>query len=197
MYPRERTLSLWHGVVVGFDGTDRARCAVRWAAGDCAARGCPLHVVRVVVYNTPTAVAGWLPLLTGPDEYERDLIEDQLVAEVSACRLAHPGLEVYAAMHDGAPCARLAEHADQVGADVLAVGRSGLGAVARLVLDSTGAELIRTTRRPVVVVRDPTPVQHAAMATGYAPVVAFLDDRGRARGFSRSRPTWRAAGVPV
>lgn len=177
MFPAERTVALWQGLVVGFDGTDRARCAVRWAAGEAAARRCPLHVVRVVVHHTPAVVAGWAPVLTGPDECERDLIEDELVAEVDACRAAHPGLEVHAAMHDGAPYARLSEHADQVGADVLAVGCTDLGTLSRLVFGSTGAELIRTTERLVIVVRDLTPVQQAAMATGYAPVVALLDDR--------------------
>lgn len=177
MFPAERAVTLWHSVVVGFDGSDRARCAVRWAADEAAARGCPLHVVRVVVHSTPTVAAGWVPMLAGPDECERDLIEDQLVAEADVCRAAHPGLEIHIAMHDGAPYARLADHADQVGADVLAVGSSDLSAVSRLVFGSTGAELVRTTRRLVVVVRDLTPVQQAAMATGYAPVVALLDDR--------------------
>jgi nucleotide-binding universal stress UspA family protein len=112
MYAAERTVSVWHGIVVGFDGSDRARCAVRWAAGEAAARGCPLHVVRVVVHHTPTVIAGWVPELVGPDELERDHIEDQLLAEVDACRAAGVDLEVHAAMHDGAPYARLAEHAD-------------------------------------------------------------------------------------
>jgi nucleotide-binding universal stress UspA family protein len=177
MFPAERMMALWHGIVVGFDGSDRARCAVRWAAAEAAARHCPLHVVRVVVHHTPALAAGWVPVLTGPDQCERDLIEDQLLAEVDACGAAVPGVEVHAAMLDGAPYARLAEHADQVGADVLAVGSSDPGTLSRLVFGSTGADLIRTTRRLVVVVRDLTPVQQAAMATGYAPVVALLDDR--------------------
>lgn len=177
MFPPERMSGSWQGVVVGFDGTDRARCAVRWAAAECAVRYCPLHIVRVVAHHTPVAAAGWWPALTEPDELARDLVEDQLLAEVDACRAEYPDLEVHAAMQDGAPYARLAEHADQVGADVLAVGSSDLGGVSRLVLGSTGAELIRATRRRVFVVRDLTPVQQAAMATGYAPVVALLDDR--------------------
>lgn len=177
MFPAERPPGPWHGVVAGFDGTDRARCAVRWAAAEAAARRCPLHVVRVVVHHTPAVVAGWLPVLIGPYEVEWELIEDELLAEVDACRATHPGLEVHAAMHDGAPYARLAEHADQVGAEVLAVGSSDPSVMSRLVFGSTGAELVRTTKRLVVVVRDLTPVQEAATVTGYAPVVAVLDDR--------------------
>jgi nucleotide-binding universal stress UspA family protein len=177
MFPAERTAALWQGLVVGFDGTERARYAVHWAAGEAAARRCPLHVVWVVVQHPPAVAAGWVPMLSGPDESERDLIEDQLLAEVDACRAAHPDLEVHAVMHDGAPYVRLAEHADRVGADVLAVGSSDPGVVSRFVFGSTGGELVRTTRRLVVVVRELTLVQEAAVATGYAPVVALLDDR--------------------
>jgi nucleotide-binding universal stress UspA family protein len=173
----EPMMSLWLGVVAGFDGTDRSRCAVRWAAGECATRRCPLHVVRVVEPSTPVVAAGWMPVLTGPDDGQRDELEDQLVLEVERCRAANPGLEIHATLHDGPPSTRLAEHADQVGADVLAVGASDLGAVSRLVFGSTGGDLIRTTRRPVVAVRDLTPVQQATLATGYAPVVALADDR--------------------
>lgn len=166
----------WSGIVVGFDGTDRARCAVRWAAAEAAVRGCPLHLVRVVVHKMPAVVAGWLPVLVGPDEWERDLLVDELIAEVDACRATYPGLVVHAAVHDGAPREHLAGHADLVGADVLAVGCSGNGAVPRALLGSTGAGLVRSADRLVVVVRDETPVQQAGTATGFAPVVALLDD---------------------
>ncbi len=178
MFSPEQTTALWHGVVAGFDGTDRSRCAVRWAVGEASVRQCPLHVVRVV---EPTAqvVANGLapPPLAGPNEDRRGLIEDQLVAEIGACRVANPGLDVHGAVHDGPPHARLAEHAELVGANVLAVGSSDLGAVSRLVLGSTVAELIHATSRVVVAVRDLTPVQQAEMAIGYAPVVALVDEQ--------------------
>lgn len=40
MFPAERMMGLWQGVVAGFDGTPEARSAVRWAAAEAAARGC-------------------------------------------------------------------------------------------------------------------------------------------------------------
>lgn len=177
MFSAERTMAWWHGVVAGFDGTDQARCAVRWAAGEAVARNCSLHVVHVVEHAAHTATAGWLPVVTQPDKRQRDFLADQLLTEMEYCLSHHPGLEVHAAMHDGVPPTFLTEYADLVRADVLAVGVSDLGPVSRMVFGSTGAALIRTTTRPVVVVRDPTPVQQAATATGYAPVVALADDQ--------------------
>ena len=34
MFPVERTMTRWQGVVAGFDDTDRARCAVRWSGAE-------------------------------------------------------------------------------------------------------------------------------------------------------------------
>ncbi len=175
--PEDRTATGWRGVVVGFDGTDHARCAVRWAAAEAAVRGCPLHLVWVVVHRTPTVMSGWVPALVGPDERERDLLVAELVAEADTWRVAHPGLEVHTALHDGAPSIGLAEHAHLVGAEVVVVGSSSHSGVARGLLGSTGAELVRVANRLVVVVRDETPVQQAGIATGIAPVLALLDDQ--------------------
>lgn len=177
MFPAERMTGAWQGVVVGYDGSDRSQCAVRWAAEQAAVRHCPLHIVRVVVHHAPALVSGWLPVLIGPDRHERDLIESELTTEIDAVRDRHPALEVHAAVHDGAPSVSLAEHADRVAANIIAVGCSDSRGVARVLHGSTGADLMRTTRQAVVVVRDLTPVQQAAMVTGYASVIAVLNDR--------------------
>lgn len=180
MFPVERTTGLHQGVVAGFDGTPRSRAAVRWAADEAAARRTPLHVVRVVEYAAFTVAAGWVPVSTGPDEARRRQLADELAAEVDDCRERNPGLEVHGAVHDGSPCVRLAEHAEVVGADTLAVGASHLGRVARLLFGSTEAGLLRASKRPLIVVRDLSPVQEAYLATGYAPVIAVLDDAATA-----------------
>lgn len=180
MFPVERTTGL-QGVVAGFDGTPRSRAAVRWAADEAAARRTPLHVVRVVEYAAFTVAAGWVPVSTGPDETRRQQLADELAAEVDSCRDRNPGLEVHGAVHDGSPCVRLAEHAEVVGADTLAVGASHLGPVARLLFGSTEAGLLRASRRPLIVVRDLSPVQEAYLATGYAPILAVLDDPATAQ----------------
>lgn len=180
MFPVERTTGLRQGVVAGFDGTHRSRVAVRWAAEEAVARRTPLHVVRVVEYAAFTVAAGWVPVSTGPDETRRRQLADEVAAEVDDCRDRNPGLEVHGAVHEGSPCVRLAEHADVVGADTLAVGASHLGPVARLLFGSTEAGLLRATRQPLIVVRDLSPVQEAYLATGYLPVVAVLDDAATA-----------------
>lgn len=165
----------WHGVVAGFDGTDRGRCAVRWAAARAVGHGCPLYVVSVVELVPPMA-SGWAAIMAGANVGERCWSEQRLLVEVEACRAAFPGLEVRASLHEGHPCGRLADYADQVGADLIAVGESSRGRWSRLLLGSTADELLRRTGRLVAVVRDPTPVQQATMLTGQCPVVASVED---------------------
>jgi nucleotide-binding universal stress UspA family protein len=176
MVPAEETMALWRGVVAGFDGTPQARTAVRWAAAEAADRGCPLHLVRVVEQPMVAMAAGWVPVMLGPDGAQRRQLEDELAAEIDRCRAHASDLEVHGVVHDGPPCSRLAEHAELVGANVLVVGDSGTGPASRFLHGVTGVELLHTTRRTVVVAREPTPVQEACVVTGYAPVVAAVDD---------------------
>lgn len=176
MVPADETMALWRGVVAGFDGTPQARAAVRWAATEAVDRGCPLHLVRVVEQPMVAMAAGWVPVILGPDGAQRRQLEDELAAEIDMCRAQAADLEVYGVVHDGSPCSRLAEHAELVGANVLVVGDSGAGPASRFLHGVTGIELLHTTRRTVVVAREPTPVQEACVVTGYAPVVAAVDD---------------------
>jgi nucleotide-binding universal stress UspA family protein len=176
MLPADESMALWRGVVAGFDGTAQARAAVRWAAAEAADRGCPLHLVRVVEQPMVAMAGGWVPVLLGPDGVQRRQVEDELAAEIDMCRAEASDLEVHGVVHDGQPCARLAEHAELVGANVLVVGDSRISPVSRLLHGATGIGLLNSTRRTVVVAREPTPVQEACVVTGYAPVVAVVDD---------------------
>jgi nucleotide-binding universal stress UspA family protein len=115
-------------------------------------------------------------VIIGPSNAQRRDLEDELAEEIALCRRCSSALVVHGAVHDGAPWARLVDHADLVDANVLVVGNSDTGRMTRLLFGSTGAHLLRTARHPVVVVREPTPVQEACVATGYAPVVAAVDD---------------------
>src|SRR5919199_6511234 len=66
-------------IVVGYDGSEHASCAVRWAAAEAARRGTPLTVFYVVDYGR-FAVAGggsigtsWMPHLA--DEPGKVLVD--------------------------------------------------------------------------------------------------------------------------
>lgn len=171
----ERSDLLWRGIVAGFDGSAEAQCAVRWAALEAARRSCSLHLVRVVGSLAPVVTSVPTPIVPGEEQRRRDA--DDLLVEAEACRSVNDGLEVHsAALYDGPAAGRLAEYARNVSADVVVVGRPDPGASSRPVFGSISAELVRSTGFAVVAARRPTPVQEAAAATGYSPVLAVCDD---------------------
>lgn len=162
------------GIVAGFDGTDASRCAVRWAAARADVRSCPLHVVRVLESPVITG-GGWTPVAAYTDSPQRTYAEAELRAEIEVCRARLPELDVRWTLHRGGACARLANRAHRMDADMIVVGASDRGPLARFVLGSTSRELLRVAGRPVVSVRDATPVQQASSLIGLSPVVVGLD----------------------
>ncbi|MEU5694399.1 universal stress protein [Actinosynnema sp. NPDC020468] len=136
-------------VVAGFDGTDRSRAAVRWAAREARATGRRLVVVYAVrgalpeVVFTPTVSP--LPQVVS-EETVREYAHDK-VAEVAT----EVGGQVEAYVLDGHP-AQVLEKVTE-GADLLVVGASGSGALARSV-GSVAADVVTHAPAPVVVVRD-------------------------------------------
>jgi nucleotide-binding universal stress UspA family protein len=165
---------VWQGIVAGFDEGDGGRCAVRWGAEQASWHGCPLYAVRVLELTTPV-MAGWMPPMPSLSTGYRGADEGQLLDEVEACADRFPGLEVYSSLHDGRPSSRLADYGRQVDADVIAVGGSDRSRLARLLLGSTVDDLVRIAGRPVVVVRDLSPVQQANLLIGQSPVVVGIE----------------------
>ena len=137
-------------IVVGVDGSDRARDALRFALEEARLRGA---VVRVVAaWHVPVAAYGGTfvppdPALVdqlGPDALravERAL-EDagDLAADVS----------VETVVREGAPARVLLEEADE--ADLLVLGSRGLGGFRGLLLGSVSQQCAHHAPCPVVIV---------------------------------------------
>lgn len=135
------------GVVVGYDGSECAAGAVRWAAEQAAALGRPLHVVRCWSMTTaptpPTRELGYVPPMT---DYET-CVAEELAADVD--RLGIGGEVHLHVVHEGTAKALL-EAAE--GADLLVVGRRGRGGFAGLGFGSTADQVVRHATCPVVTV---------------------------------------------
>jgi nucleotide-binding universal stress UspA family protein len=143
-------------VVAGFDGSDEARIAVLWAAGEAASRGGALVLVDVVRW--PLAGAGMTPgpplppvEPIGQEETLRASAQRRLAGVVEDARRQWPDLEIRTRVEIGRPAEVLADAAGQ--AELLVIGSSGHTALRRMLLGSTAAELVRTCVRPIVVVR--------------------------------------------
>jgi len=71
---------------------------------------------------------------------------------------------------EGTATATIPAHAEAIGADLIVAGARGHGVLARFVLGSTASRLLRTSRRPVLIVKGPCggPYRRALVAVDFA-----------------------------
>ena len=130
-------------IVVGVDGSDHARDALRWAIDEAKLRGASLHLVHSWKFPTP------VPLPDG------GLAPADLEGAANAILD-----EAEALVGDGVPIRREvandnAAHAlvrCSEGADLVVVGARGLGGFTGLLLGSVSEQVVHHARCPVVVV---------------------------------------------
>jgi nucleotide-binding universal stress UspA family protein len=139
------------GIIVGIDGSDHSRRALRWAVGEAAARHAPLTVLTV-----RQAVAGYwggpVPYPEDPELTEQALKEvqketDDVLEEFDAGSRP-PSVTVRAVT--GLPAEELLAATEH--ADLLVVGARGAGGFKRLLLGSVSTHVTHHAHCPVVVV---------------------------------------------
>jgi nucleotide-binding universal stress UspA family protein len=144
--PVEAPLGAVSSIVVGFDGSDHAAAALRWAldfAGDAAGDAVGVRAVAAI------EVAPWVD-----EELSRDRFADQIEAEqqriTDALDAIDPGGRAERSIVLQGPRQALAEA--QPGADLLVVGTRGHGVIAAGLLGSVSSWLLHDSTVPVVVV---------------------------------------------
>lgn len=150
-------------IVVGIDASLEAQAALELASALAQTTGAELTAVAVVDDRLPATVApaGMAIELVQWDELvaaHRDHAE-QLVREAT---VRIPGLE--AETRTGDPAEELARAASEAGADLLVLGSRRWGPMARLVIGSTGEELVREAPCSLLVVPRPADVDASAPA---------------------------------
>ncbi|HWY00478.1 MAG TPA: universal stress protein [Mycobacterium sp.] len=157
------------GIVVAVDGSPASNAAVCWAARDAAMRNVFLTVVHAVV--TPTAT--WPPV-PYPDSLARRLEDEGKKAVMDAMKIAEDAMPadrkvtINRELVYSTPALALIKMSDE--AEMIVVGSSGRGLLARGVLGSVSSTVVRHASCPVAVIRDedqllPDP-QHAPVLVG-------------------------------
>lgn len=136
-------------MIVGYDGSESAADALRWAVHEAELLGWPVHVLHS--FRDPALALSPLGAMTSDSAAEERRLEldlDDLVAELT---VAHPRVKITVETTDLAPFAAIDSAADVD--DVIAVGARGRGGFGGLNLGSVSSRLAREARAPVVVVR--------------------------------------------
>lgn len=163
-----------HGIVVAVDGSPSSDAAVDWAARDAALRHVPLTIVHV---QPADEVGPWLDFPVAlPQEYlaERDrrsqeIVDDALGVVVDAVPESRE-FPVHTTVLTGAKMPALIEMSAE--ADMLVLGRRGVGGLRGLLLGSTSSTLVHHAHCPVAVIHADRP--DGGLSTT-APVVVGVD----------------------
>jgi len=145
-------------IVVGVDGSDGGRRALRWAAHEAADRGGTVQAVVAWRWDEPD---GGLEGPEGVDAQQRaaDILEQEIatIAQVPVARVVREGRAadvLVAAARD---------------ADLLVLGSHGHSRVWQRVLGSVTEECVRRATCPVVVIPVPQPVPRPPAPVPAAP----------------------------
>ncbi|MEZ5102706.1 MAG: universal stress protein [Thermoleophilia bacterium] len=150
-------------IVVGIDGSDASRAALRFALEEARLRGASVRAVCAwevpLDQAMPGPVIGGLPLEYGiPIEDLRDLARREaatvLDQALAAVRDEAAGVEVVSEPVEGRAAHVLVEAAAD--AELLVVGSRGHGGFAGLLLGSVGQACAHHARCPVAVIRPQT-----------------------------------------
>lgn len=152
--PSERTCPDQHGsvsplrglIVVGVDGSEPSKEALRWAARQAEITGA--KVQAVMAWEYPTSF-GWAPPYPTEFDPECDTHKalDAFVEEVLG---TEPPVEVEAIVVEGHPATELLEAAK--GAELLVVGSRGHGAFTGMMIGSVSQRCMTHASCPVMVV---------------------------------------------
>jgi nucleotide-binding universal stress UspA family protein len=133
-------------IVVGVDGFESSKAALRWAIRQAELTGAVVEAVTA--WHIPAGV-GWIPAPDMPD-YQEDAftVLSEAIAEVSA---VDPDVQVCPRVVKGPAGEVLVDAAD--GADLLVVGSRGHRGLAEALLGSVGQYCASNASCPVVIMR--------------------------------------------
>ncbi len=141
-----------YGVVVGVDGSAASNAAVCWAAHEAAMRHIPLtlvHMVKTVGPAYPEMSLSADAAAWREDEGRRVLEEAVKIAEDAT--KASRTIAISRELRVSPPVPTLAEMSEM--AEMVVVGFTGRGAVARVLLGSVSSGVVRSAKCPVAVIR--------------------------------------------
>jgi nucleotide-binding universal stress UspA family protein len=135
-----------HRIVVGVDGFESSKAALRWAIRQAKLTGAVVEAVAA--WHIPVGTA-WVPTADMPD-YQEDAVAILAEAIDELCTV-DPDVQVCPRVAEGRAGPVLVDAAD--GADLLVVGSLGHRGLAETLLGSVGQYCAHNAACPVVIMR--------------------------------------------
>ncbi|MFI8265454.1 MULTISPECIES: universal stress protein [unclassified Streptomyces] len=137
-------------IVVGVDGSNHSKEALRWAVAQAKAIGGRVHAVMSWQWNTnPFAVGTGTPdELVDAEETARRRLADTVASAVGTS----PGVPVFRRIEQGSPAQVLVDASKE--ADLTVVGTRGYGGFKGALLGSVSQQVVQYATSTVVVVRE-------------------------------------------
>jgi len=136
-------------ILVAWDGSEPSRRGLALAEDLAGQYGARLLLVTVL---EPAPIPSGVLVPVSPFPSQEDVERTQQELQQLAKDLLARGRSIETEVRVGQPAEKITELADRYEVSIIVAGRSGKGALARLVLGSVTTALLHTTTRPIAVV---------------------------------------------
>ncbi|MDQ7055979.1 MAG: universal stress protein [Persephonella sp.] len=139
-------------ILVGYDGSDSSKKALKKALSLAKICGSELHIVGVVRPFEFAAIDYISP--EEIEEYEKEEIskEERFLKEAKEMA-EEKGINAVTKVREGEPAEELMSYADENGCDLVVVGHRGVGGFKRMILGTTAGNLVKYANQSVLVVK--------------------------------------------
>lgn len=138
-------------IVIGFDGSDFAREALRKGLWLAAKLGAPVRIVRAWTISNAPRPKTWSPGYVPPVDDFAQAVLDDLSAATASVRAEYPGVEASLEAPHGAAGRELIKAS--AGAQLVVVGTRGLGGFSGLLIGSVSDQVVEHAQCDVLVTR--------------------------------------------
>ena len=140
---------MYKKILVAVDGSDHALNAVRSAVKIARGSGATLYLLSV---DGCRPLKGPLAELAKDEDLSRDEIFEHVLESAAIIAKIPDTIHVEQLVRIGDPADIILAEADEIEADIIVVGRRGLGVYAELLLGSISRKVLHLAKVPVLVV---------------------------------------------
>lgn len=144
---------MFNSIVVATDGSDHAEMAVRMACDLALKYGSRLHIVHTPQAVGDTLIVGYTAVPVPPTREEVEASGREVIGAAEAVVRGSGVTNFTSQLVSGDPAHAVVEEAKEVKADLIVMGRRGLGSLSGLLVGSTTAKVSQLAPCAVLTVK--------------------------------------------